>query len=292
MRARPLSPDSLIDVIAPASSFDRSLFESGVAFLRERGFRVRYRPDLFEKERFLAGSDARRFAELDAALRAPDSDAIWCVRGGYGATRLLNDLSLRTIRQANKLLIGFSDVTALHARWFAAGVPSLHSTMVARLSKEPLGIVDRLFSALVPGAVTPPLAGQTLLAGDAEGVITGGNLALLAALCGTPFQPDLSGAIVALEDVGERGYRLDRFIVQCEQAGLFRGIAGLAFGEFFDCGDEGIPASGVLEEHARRIGVPTIVGLPFGHGVINNALPFGVRGRLSDGQLTYLEPLT
>lgn len=294
MPARPLQRDQFIDIVAPASPFDRTLFENGLAFLRERGFQPRFRDDLFARDRFLAGSDERRLAELQAAIDAPDSCAIWCVRGGYGASRLLNDLSLKRLRAANKLLIGFSDVTVLHARWLAAGVPSLHSTMVARLAKEPVDVIDRLLSTLVPGALAAPLTGQGLIGGVVEGVVTGGNLALLSALCGTPFQPDLSGAIVAIEDVGERAYRLDRMFVQCEQAGLFRGIAAFAFGEFFDCGEEEIPAASVVVEHARRVGVPTVVGLPFGHGIVNQAVPFGVRGRLdaAAGRLEFLEPLT
>jgi muramoyltetrapeptide carboxypeptidase len=293
-RARPLTGRRLVDVIAPASPFDPDAFEAGLRVLRARGFSPRCRTDITDRDRFLAGSDARRLSELQAALDAPDSDAIWCVRGGYGTTRLLPDLSLRQIGAANKLLIGFSDDTALHMRWRAAGVLSVHGSMVARLPKEPPEVMERLLALLEPGRMAAPLTGRTLTPGRVEGAVTGGNLALLAALCGTPYQPDLTGAIVIIEDVSERSFRLDRMFVQCEQAGLFRGIAGLAFGEFFECGEDTAPADGVLAEHAARIGVPAVAGLPFGHGAVNMAVPLGVAGRLDagEGRLEFLEPLT
>jgi muramoyltetrapeptide carboxypeptidase len=299
-RARPPQPDRFVDVIAPASPFDVAAFQAGLSFLESRGLRTRSRPDVTDRDRFLAGSDQRRVAEIENALEAPDSDVLWCVRGGYGASRLLPSLSLGRIGRAQKLLIGFSDITVLHARWLAAGVPSLHGSMVARLPKEPSDVVERLFTLLRPGEVAAPLTGQPLVGGRAEGVVAGGNLALLAALCGTPYQPDLTGALVVIEDVSEKSYRLDRMFVQCEQAGLFRGIAGLAFGEFFECGEDGdghhdanVSVLTVLTEHARRIGVPAIMNLPFGHGAINMALPFGVGGRIDAdaGRLEFLEPL-
>jgi muramoyltetrapeptide carboxypeptidase len=293
-RARPLQPDRWIEVIAPASSFDRENFDVSVHVLQEQGLRLRFRDDVFSRERFLAGSDERRLAELLAALDAPDSDVLWCVRGGYGATRLLNDLPLSRIRNAGKLLIGFSDITALHARWLAAGVPSIHGNMVARFAREPADVAARLLGMLSPGALAPSLTGTPLRSGVVTGIVAGGNLALLAALCGTPFQPDFTGAIVLLEDIGERSFRLDRMFIQCEQAGLFRGIAGLACGEFLDCGEKDSPVAQLLAEHAGRIGVPAVAELPFGHGAVNNAIPMGVLAKLdaTAGRIEFLEPLT
>src|SRR5262249_55598916 len=112
--ARAVRPDAPIDVIAPASPFDEALFRRSVAQLEERGFRLRFRPDILSRNTFLAGDDVRRRDELLAAIDAPDSDVIWCVRGGYGVTRLLPDIPVERIRRANKLLVGFSDISALH----------------------------------------------------------------------------------------------------------------------------------------------------------------------------------
>lgn len=289
--ARRLRPGSLVDVVAPASAFDREGFLRGVAALESFGFRVRYRPDVFDRTGFLAGDDARRLAELVEAIEAPDSDALWCARGGYGVTRLVERIPVASIARAGKLLVGFSDITALHALWLRAGVPSVHGSMVARLAAEPAPVQERIRTIVQLGRATP-IAGEPLVRGRATGVLSGGNLAILAALCGTSAQPDLSGRIAFVEDVGERPYRLDRMFVQCRQAGLFKGIAGLALGEFTDCEekDGSSTSAQVLEEHAHALGVPAIRALPCGHGSINLALPFGVPVAI-DGHAGTLAPI-
>lgn len=291
--ARP-PPGTVVDVIAPAGPFDLDGFQRGLATLREAGFSPRHRPDITERHGFFAGSDERRTEELLGALAAPDSRIVWAVRGGYGVTRLLPRIPLDAIRRAGKLLVGFSDLTALHGRWLAAGLPSVHGSMVARLAGEPDEVRARLFELLLGERPPAPLEGRPLRAGVAEGPLVGGNLAVLAASCGTPFQPDFRGAVVFLEDVGERPYRLDRMLVQCEQSGLFAGAVGVAAGEFTSCeGGEGWSAGDVLEAFAARLGLPAISALPCGHGAVNHALPFGRRARLdgSSGRIEFLEPL-
>lgn len=268
-------PSPIVDVIAPSGPFDVEAFLQGIDLLKRGGFLPRYRLDIVEREGFLAGSDARRLSELKQALLTQDSQIIWCVRGGYGATRLLDSLPLELIQKANKLLIGFSDITALHARWHSAGLQSIHASMVARLASEPSEVLERLFRLLRDEPVDA-LKGECLVSGTSQGVLSGGNLALLSALCGTPYQPDFRGCVVFLEDVGERPYRLDRMWVQCRQAGLMDGVVGLALGEFSDCdGPQESTAAQILAEHARSLGVPTLTALPCGHGRVNMALPFG-----------------
>lgn len=292
--AKAVSTGSIVDVIAPSGPFDHERFRAGLGLLEKAGLRPRHRPDVFSRERFLAGSDERRAAELIAALKAPDSDLVWCARGGYGATRLLSDLPLEIIRGAGKLLIGFSDITALHARWLAAHVPSLHAPMVAKLTEEPETSLTRLLELLLTGR-RPPLSGRPGRPGIAEGTLAGGNLTVLTALLGTPFQPRLEGCVLFLEDVGERPYRLDRMLVQCRQAGLFQGVVGLAFGHFTDCEekDRSAAAEDVLHEHADRLKVPVVAALSCGHESPNEPLPLGLRVRLdaAAGTLNWLEPL-
>lgn len=269
----------LIDVIAPSSPFDPDGLREGVALLEARGHTVRHRADLFERERFLAGTDARRGAELVEGLES-DADVLWCARGGYGATRLLPKVPPTLIRRANKLLVGFSDITALHALWWLEGTASVHGPMVARLAAEAPDTLERVFDVIE--CRSPPLSGLPLVSGRAHGRLTGGNLAVLAALCGTPWQPDLRGAVVFLEDIGERPYRLDRAFVQCSQAGLFEGVSGFVFGDFTNCDEPGgrVTARQVIEEHAERLGVPAVTGVRSGHGERNDALLFGVPVRL------------
>lgn len=273
----------LIEAIAPCSPFDVDGFHAGVAILENRGFRVRYRSDLFEKDRFLAGDDERRTTELIDALES-DSDIIWCARGGYGATRLLPSIPHELVKQASKRLVGFSDVTALHALWWQQNVASIHGPMIARLASESPSTLQRILDVVANRV--EPLAGRGLRGGRAQGRLVGGNLALLASLCGTPWQPDFTDTVVFIEDIGERPYRLDRAFVQCEQAGLFRGIAALAFGDFTNCDEPGgsVTAAQVLHEHASRLGVPAIEGLSSGHGHENHALLFGAEVLL-DGDI-------
>ncbi len=295
MRVRSIGQQPLIDVIAPASAFDTASFQASVAVLQAANIRLRFRSDISTRTGFLAGSDERRLEELLAALDAPDSDVIWAARGGYGVTRLLPQVPVERIRDAGKIVIGFSDVSALHARWLAAGLPSIHGSMVARFGQEPPDVQARLLSLLASGEAPAPLSGKGLVPGVAEGLLTGGNLMVLSALCGTPYQPDLQGCVLLLEEVGERPYRIDRLLVQCAQAGLFKGIAGIAVGEFKDCeqADGSATSAQVLAEHLPKLGVPVLTGLPVGHGVVNMAVPFGRRVRLDvdAGALTFLEPL-
>jgi muramoyltetrapeptide carboxypeptidase len=288
--ARDVGVGSIVDVVAPAGPFDRGALLAGLEVLRAAGLAPRHREDLFDRTGFLAGSDARRAAELREALESPDSSVIWCARGGYGSTRILETVEPERVRRAGKLLVGFSDVTALHGVWQAAGVPSVHGSMVARLAAEPVEVRERLF-AIVRGEIAPALAGTGVAPGRARGIVAGGNVALLASLCGTPWQPRLAGTIVLLEEVGERPYRLDRMLVQCRQAGLFRDVAGIAIGELLDCESQGLE---IIREFSRGLGVPVVAGLACGHGAVNLAVPFGVPAVLDAdaGTLTFLGPAT
>lgn len=292
---RRVRPGSVVDVVAPAGPFDETLLRRGCEVIEARGLRPRFRSDIFTRDRYLAGSDERRLEELTDALDAPDSDLIWCARGGYGTTRLLPALDVARVRSAGKMLVGFSDITALHALWQAAGVPSVHGSMVARLATEPEHVVDRLFRLLLSGEPPEPLEGRPLMPGMAQGPLAGGNLALLAAMCGTPSQPDLRGTVLFLEEVGERPYRLDRLLTQCAQAGLFDGIVALAIGDFTACdeSDGSITARLVVADFARQRGVPTVTDLTCGHGAVNHALPFGRQVMLDAdaGRLVFLDPL-
>ncbi len=294
MKLRRPKRGSIVDVVAPAGPFDPDGFGRGLEWLSLQGFRPRVRDDIFSRQGFLAGDDTRRRDELLAALRADDSDLIWAARGGYGCTRIVETIPSDLIRDAGKLLVGFSDLTVMHLAWRAAGVPSVHGSMVARLATEPDEVRDRLLR-LLRGDRASPLSGVPLASGTSEGPLVGGNLVLLTATLGTRFQPDLRGAIVCLEEVGERPYRVDRMLVQCRQAGLFDGVAGLALGGFTGCEerDGTSHVDEVLREHALSLGVPAVGQLPFGHGEVNHALVLGRTARLDGdtGLLQFVAPL-
>ena len=289
---RALRTGSRIAVIAPSSPFDVPAFERGIARLRER-YDVSYGAGVLARKGFLAGDDGRRLAELHEALRDPAVEAIVAARGGHGATRLLDRIDVAEIAAQPKLLVGFSDVTALHAAWLRAGVRAIHGPMVAALGGGGGERVARWIAA-VEGARPDALRGLTAIAGGvAEGPLIGGNLAVLCALCGTPYAPPVDRAVLFLEDVGERPYRIDRMLTTLRHSGWLARAAGVALGAFTDAepGTDGTSVEDVLEERLGSLGIPVVRGVPAGHVDDNLELPLGARVRLDAGagQLEFLE---
>jgi muramoyltetrapeptide carboxypeptidase len=288
---RPVAPGSRIAVVAPAGPFNEESFGKGIAWLSTR-YEVRYRPDIFSKAGYLAGDDARRLAELNEAVLDPDIDAIVCARGGFGATRLLPGINPEAIRSANKMIVGFSDISALHALWAQAGVRSVHAPMVAALGNASEIIREKWISALEhPGQplqwCLQPL-NETPCETPVSGILTGGNLAVLGALIGTPYAPPLEGRILFIEDVGERPYRVDRLLTTMAQAGWFDRIAGLLIGSFTEGepGADGVTIAEVLAGHFAKAPFPVLTGLSAGHIDDNEALPFGAEVRIDGGRVS------
>ncbi len=286
-----LSPGDILRVIAPSGPFEPEPFEAGLRVL-ERRYRVELSPGLASRHRYLAGPGARRDAEFRAWLDAPGQPVL-CARGGYGAMHLLPSLPARLASPG--LLVGFSDITALHLALQSRGVASVHGPVITQLGKQPAHAVERLFQLLESPSPAPSLEGtETWVPGVAAGRLIGGNLSLVASLVGTPYLPDPRGALLLLEDVGERPYRLDRMWTQLRLAGVLDAVAGIVFGEFTGCEekDAAYSSADVLRELAQALGKPCVAGFPVGHGDINLALPLGVRARL-DGTsrtLEFLEP--
>ena len=277
-----------VAVIAPAGGFERDVFEAGLAVIGAR-YRLEYGPGIFERHRYLAGSDARRFDELWAALADPDIRAVFCARGGYGATRLLSRLSGRAPPGAPKPLIGFSDITALHLWLQAHGRRSIHGPVLTQLGRLAAATAERLFALLESARPAPALEGTaTYVAGVAEGALLGGNLSVLSRMLGTPFMPALDDAILLLEDQGERPYRLDRMWTHLQLAGVFARARGIALGSFTACEEPhaGYTSAEVLRELAAATGLPCAAGFPVGHGDVNEPVPLGVRVRLDAGAAT------
>lgn len=287
---RPVSEGSRLAIVAPAGPFSEDAFKSGVAWLRHR-YDVVYSPEIFTKMGFFAGSDERRLTELTDAIADPEVDAILCARGGYGSTRLLPKLDLELIREANKTIVGFSDITALHSAWARADVRSIHAPMVAALGSADESLRSRWIDALENPAGTRSweLVRLDCDAGSpAEGPLIGGNLAVLAAMLGTSFLPPLDDAILFIEDVGERPYRIDRMLTTLDQAGWFRRIRGLVIGAFTEGepGPDGVPIEEVLKRQFGGADFPVLQELSAGHIDDNDPLPFGAPARIDSGFLT------
>jgi muramoyltetrapeptide carboxypeptidase len=227
---------------------------------------------------YLAGTDDERLSDFNAASRDPRIDAVWCLRGGYGAMRLLDGIDYEAWRRTPKTLIGYSDVTALHAAIARrAELVTFHGptarAVLTAFSR------DALVAAIAGnGGCGIAAEGRTLVPGRASGPLVGGNLALLASLSGTEFAPRYDGAILVLEDVSEAVYRIDRMLTQLRLAGALERCAGIVFGAFTEIPDEPNGARAIdvlLEEVARSLDVPCIVGAPVGHIDDQWTLPLG-----------------
>ena len=286
-----LRPGDPVIAVAPAGPFDRASFEAGVEVIGRR-YQVHYDPGLLARHRYLAGSDARRLGELWRALADSGSRGIFCARGGYGMMRLL--AGLEGVRLTPKPVVGFSDITALHQLLQRERLVSIHGPNLTQLSRLDLVAHERLFTLLESDAPAAELAGtETFVEGVAEGPLLGGNLSVLSRLLGTPFLASLEGAILLLEDVGERPYRLDRMWTHLSLAGVFRRVRGIVLGEFTGCEekDADYSSADVLRELTAAAGLPCAAGFPIGHGERNEPVPLGVRVRLDAGnrRLSFLE---
>jgi muramoyltetrapeptide carboxypeptidase len=229
---------------------------------------------------YFAGSDADRAADFNAALRDDETDAVWCLRGGYGAMRILDAIDYDAGVRRPKPVIGYSDITAIHAALGRrCGMVTYHApTARARLSAYSRASLE---CALVAGGESCGSApdARVLRSGIAHGTLAGGNLALVSALTGTPFAPALEGAILVLEDIDEAVYRVDRMMRQLLLAGALDGVCGIVFGACTNCpeaSDDGARRlDDVIGEIAGTLGVPAVAGVPVGHVDDQWTLPLG-----------------
>lgn len=280
----PLAPGALVAVVAPSGPFDRDELLRGLSWLRTR-YRLRVSAGVLARAGYLAGDDARRAAELAGALTDPQVEAILCARGGYGAMRVTDRVPWEALAARPRWIVGFSDATTLHVEANARGIASVHAPNVTGLGRA-ITAAER--ASLIAALETPraPLAWTDLHvvhAGRAEGPLVGGNLALVAAMAGSGRLAIPPGAILALEDVTERPYRIDRMLTSLALGGHLARVAGLVLGDFTQCepGPDGTRLEDVLAERTRALGVPVLAGAPFGHGARNHAFVLGRRVELS-----------
>lgn len=291
LKAQPLKPGDTIGVVAPASCFDQEAFHRGVQRLEAMGFEVRYREDLFSKQRYLAGSDPRRFGELKEFLLAPDVKAIFAARGGYGSVRLLPALE-KVNPPTPKILMGYSDITSLlNFAWQRWGWITFHGPVVAK------DIGDRLAEAgersLLRCLTDPAPLGEIkqagmvgLQPGKARGRLIGGCLSLVVCSLGTPYQIDASDKILYLEDVGEKLYSLDRMLTHLRQAGVLEKAKGIVFGPLKDAHDEPVVVMNLMIDLLGDLNIPILFGFPSGHREDSWTIPLGVEVSLDADRAT------
>lgn len=281
-------------LVAPSSPADDLDLDPAVGYLQRMGYGVRLMPSLAWRDRYLAGSDAARGAELNACMTDRQLGGVAAVRGGYGSGRLLDRLDYAGIGLARKLLLGFSDTTAVQLGLLAvARLVSYSGLMVGRDlgGGEPDRVVEESLAAVLDGRVQV-LSGLERLGGggaSVRGMLVPGCLSLVVSLVGTPWLPLLEGGILLLEDVGEEPYRVDRMLTQLRHSGVLAGVGAVVFGEFVNCvakdGRDGSVRQ-VLESFAGSVDCPVYAGAAYGHGPSRVILPVGGIALLDAGRLT------
>jgi muramoyltetrapeptide carboxypeptidase len=289
IRPRRLRPGDRIALVAPASAFKPSDLEAGIIELRRLGFEPVYDAAILARGRFEAGPADTRARVLHDAWRDPSIAALLAVRGGYGSQQLLPLLDGAVMRAARKLLIGYSDITALLCWSFTQGVVSVHGPMVEGRFSVGLSAYDetsfvRATTIAEPMGELIPDGLEALSPGDASGLVVGGTLTQLVSLLGTPWAFEVpQGALLLLEDVGERPYRVHRMLTQLAQSGMLARAGALVFGEFPGCDEPGgEPAvKDVICEFIQGFPGPVLYGFPFGHSRGPSwTVPIGVRARV------------
>jgi len=307
-KARALKPGATIGIVSPSGPVPPEALAEGVARVEAWGYRAVVGQHAGFRRGYLAGLDHQRAEDFNALWADPAVDGILCARGGYGAMRILDHIDWNVVRDNPKFFCGFSDITALHAVMERrAGLVTFHGPMAAALGSAAhynAAGLRRAMAAVEPlGLIPLPEEGEdrpvlrTVRSGVAEGQLCGGNLSLLCALMGTPWEPDFAGRILLIEDVDEAPYRMDRMLMQLLLAGKLQRAAGILFGHSptCECGVEGKPSLTlfeVLEDLLVPLGIPILYGYPCGHSGYRVTVPFGVQARLdaTGGALTILEP--
>ena len=313
----PIKPQRLnygdtIGIIAPASAPpDPKNIERSVAVLERLGFKPKLAPNVRKRWGFLAGNDRERASDLMKMFTDRKVKAIICLRGGYGTSRLLPLLDYSAIRANPKIFVGYSDITSLHCAFLVkSNLVSFHGPMLnsdfARKDFPDFTLqscLKTLMQPIAPGHLCEGYKRKTitnLRHGIVSGPLMGGNLTLLCATLGTPYQPTFKNRILFFEDLDEAPYRFDRQLTQLRNAGLLQQVVGIAIGINVNCHDPKAKGAqeyhqsleDVFQERLLPLKVPIVVGLPFGHTPLNATLPVGVRVTLDavKGDLVITEP--
>lgn len=292
---KPLKPGDIVDIVAPASRCKTSELKAAVRELKSLGLVPRVPAKIFGTTKIIANTDHERARQLFRALNAPDSRMVWCVRGGYGAIRLLPEIAKWRVPKTEKIFLGYSDITTLHAvlnqHW---GWVTWHGPLLDRLgrgdmaARERRSLIKMMFGEVdqVTFSGLRPLNRPAKRKSEIRSRIFGGNLTVIQSGLGTPYGLDPRQSILFLEDTGERPYRVDRMLTQLSQSGLLKSVKAIVFGYFqlIDSKDRTQMWKGVIKPFSETLKIPVFAGLPVGHDrKMQMTLPLGSRARLSIG---------
>ena len=277
-----LSSGSKIALVAPARKVAEDDIAFAVEYIRQRGFVPIYDERLFLSYNQFAGNDEQRASVLQHYLDADDIDAIMCVRGGYGTVRIIDRLDFDKFMQKPKWIVGYSDVTVLHAKMQSLGIESLHATMPINFQDNSKQALDTLFDALCGKEIKYDLPQQTLdILSTMQGEVVGGNISVLYSLLGSDIFPDVEGKVLFLEDLDEYLYHIDRMMMAFQRAGIFNKIGGLIIGGLTKMHDNailfGMTAEEIISEKIKDKNIPTVFNFPAGHINDNRAIILGRR---------------
>jgi muramoyltetrapeptide carboxypeptidase len=289
VRPPALRPGDAVMLVSPSGPTRPERVARGIELLTGWGLRPVLAPNAYARQGYLAGTDELRAADLNTAFADPQIRGVLCTRGGYGAQRMVDAIDMTAVQRDPKVVAGFSDITALQfALWRGARLATVHGPGAAWLdARTPARSAESLHAALTnaqPVTVHRAAEEETapvVVPGVATGPLLGGNLCLIAASVGTPDMPDLTGAILLVEEVEEPPYKIDRMLTHLRRAGALDGLAGVAIGQFTRCADEWpVAVADVLYDRLGDLGVPVLGGLPIGHGVGQLTVPVGVPATL------------
>jgi muramoyltetrapeptide carboxypeptidase len=279
-------------LVSPAGPTRPERLARGIDLLASWGLQVQVGPHACERNGYLAGTDEQRLADLNLALREPEVRAVICTRGGYGVQRIVDGVDLAAVRADPKLVVGFSDITALQLTlWRGARLATVHGPGAAwldeRTGPESAESLRRALmtdeTAVIKARSDEETAPVRMIGpgGPVTGYLLGGNLSLLTATVGTADMPDLREAILLIEEVDEPPYKVDRMLLHLRRAGVLDGLAAVALGQFIQCAD-GWPTTivDVLHHHLGTLGIPVLGGLPIGHGHDQLTVTVGVPATL------------
>lgn len=301
IRPQRLRTGQTVGLIAPGSSIDEERLQKAIKTIEGLGLKAKYTKNILAERGYLAGTDEQRLSDLHQMFGDPEVDAIWCIRGGYGCTRLLPKINYKLIRKNPKILLGYSDITALlEAVHQKTGLIGFHGPVA--VSEPTTYSMNHLRSVLFEPKNTVTIqnakeneesteknfAIKVLSPGKAKGELVGGNLSLVTSLLGTPYEPCIKNKLLFLEDVGEKPYRVDRMLTQLRQTLDLKKAAGIVLGIFADCegGKKSLSLMETLEDRLGDLNIPIIYGMSFGHIDHQFTLPVGISAELDTQSAT------
>ena len=301
---KPILNNSYIGIISPAFIPIKERLQKGIEYLQQKGFRVKTGANMGKEHAYFAGNDEQRVSDLHQLFADQEVDLIICARGGWGGLRLLDKIDYELIKNNPKPLVGYSDITTLQiAIWKNTQIPSFSGPMVAvEMGKGIVPFTEKHFWDQINNEKTEyyinltESGGKTFVPGIGSGLLLGGCLSLVSHLLGTPYSPDFDGAILFIEDVGEKPYKIDRYFAHLKQAGVFNKINGLILGDFIDCeadpDEVSFSLQELIEQYFSDANYPVLTGFPYGHGDKKITMPVGVQASLdtTKNELIFANP--